>query len=76
MMISCKKAGELIEKKLSRRISPIEKIELAIHTTVCNACRSYEKQSQLINDALTHNYSSLEEKAPDHLKKKLLKKFK
>ena len=52
LMISCKKATELIEKKLYFDLSFKEKVKLNIHTTMCNACKNYELQSIAIDEAL------------------------
>lgn len=50
-MISCKKAGQLIEKKNEGQLSLKESIQLRLHTLMCGLCRLYEEQSKLI-DAL------------------------
>jgi hypothetical protein len=52
LMLSCKKATELIEKKWVVKLSPIEKIQLTVHTSVCNACKTYEKQSEIIEKSI------------------------
>ena len=44
-MLSCEKASELIEKKLNFSLGTKEKVQLFIHTKVCDACKNYEKQS-------------------------------
>lgn len=74
-MISCRKAGELVEKKLSKQISTVEKVELAIHTGVCRACRTYEKQSKEMDDAMDKSFDPPEKRAPKELKESLKKKF-
>jgi hypothetical protein len=48
LFLSCKKATELIEKKLHFRLSMLEKMQLKMHKMMCNACTHYEKQSKLI----------------------------
>ena len=50
--LSCKKATELIEKKLHFKLSMIEKIQLKMHKMMCNACTHYEKQSELIEKGI------------------------
>lgn len=52
LFLSCLKATELIEKKLSFRLSAKEKIQLKAHKMMCSACRNYEKQSVLIEKAM------------------------
>ncbi len=54
-MLSCKKATELIEKKLLVKISFKEKIQLQLHNSMCSACSAYEKQSKRI-DELFHKH--------------------
>jgi len=52
LFLSCKKATELIEKKLLFKLSWKEKIQLTTHKMMCNACTHYEKQSELIEKGL------------------------
>lgn len=52
LMISCKKAGELIEKKNAEKLSFFELMQLRLHTTMCEVCRIYEKQSAMIHRML------------------------
>lgn len=51
-MLSCKKATELIEKRLVTKLSSIEKIQLKMHTAVCSQCSTYEKQSDIIEKCI------------------------
>ncbi|MEO6188161.1 MAG: hypothetical protein ABIO82_00115 [Ginsengibacter sp.] len=55
MLLSCKKATELIEKKLLVKISFKEKIQLQLHKSMCSACSAYEKQSKKM-DELFHKH--------------------
>lgn len=48
LMLSCKTATGLMEKKHTGEISFLEKMQLAFHTKMCDACRRYEEQSKLI----------------------------
>lgn len=52
LFLSCKKATEMIEKKLNFRLSWYEKIQLESHKMMCNACTNYEKQSELIEKGI------------------------
>jgi len=52
LMLSCKKATELIDKKIHFGISRQERVRLHMHTMMCNACRNYEKQGRFMDDAL------------------------
>lgn len=55
LMLSCRKATELIEKKLLIKLSFKEKIRLEMHKSMCSACTAYEKQSKKM-DELFHNH--------------------
>lgn len=50
LMLSCKKATELIEKKTLVGLSFREKVQLNIHKSMCEACTAYEKQSLKIDE--------------------------
>lgn len=52
LMLSCRKATELVEKKLDNKLNIIEKMQLYLHTRMCGACRLYEKQSKFIDEVL------------------------
>jgi len=52
LFLSCKKATELIEKKLHFKLSMTEKLQLKMHKMMCNACTHYEKQSELIEKGI------------------------
>ena len=51
--LSCKRTTELIEKRDVESLSIIEKLQLNLHVSMCNACKSYEKQSQIIGKAVS-----------------------
>ncbi len=53
LMLSCKAATELIEKKLQHPLNPVEKIQLYFHTSMCDACKSYQKQSKELEDVMS-----------------------
>lgn len=53
IMLSCKKATELIEKKLLAKLSFKEKVQLEMHKSFCDACTAYEKQGKLIDKLLS-----------------------
>ena len=48
LFFSCQHATELVEKREFVSLSLLEKIRFKCHTLLCTACRSYEKQSVLI----------------------------
>lgn len=55
LMFSCKKATELIEKKLLIKLSFRENLQLQLHKSMCSACTAYEKQSKKM-DELFHKH--------------------
>lgn len=48
LMISCRVATELIEKKHCAGLSWRESIQLPFHLALCGACRQYQVQSSLL----------------------------
>ena len=83
IMLSCKKATELIEKKLLTKLSFREKVQLKMHKSLCDACTAYEKQSKLMDELLSkhlHNDdNSIESNGiveNEELKKKIMEKIK
>ncbi|MFA6456065.1 MAG: hypothetical protein WCW40_04520 [Bacteroidota bacterium] len=52
LMVSCKKATELIEKNSIAGLSLTEKLQLRMHTAMCSACTNYQKQSLYIDTLL------------------------
>jgi hypothetical protein len=55
LFLSCIKATELIEKKFNFELSFTEKLKLKMHTSMCNACKLYEKQSDIIEKGIAHH---------------------
>ena len=83
LMLSCRKATELIEKKLLTNLSFREKVQLKMHKSFCDACTTYEKQSKLIDKLLykqIHKESDEVENDEvvenEELKKRILDKIK
>ena len=52
IMLPCKKATELIEKRSLIGLSSKEKIQFHLHKSMCDACTAYEKQTKKINELL------------------------
>ena len=50
LVLSCKKATTLIEKKLLVKLSFKEEVQLKLHKSMCSACTAYEKQSKKIDE--------------------------
>lgn len=55
LLISCRKATELVEKRDIAGLSIGEKMRLHVHTSMCNACTHYQKQSKIIDQLLSHS---------------------
>ncbi len=72
---SCKKASEMVEKQKLFGLSFFERIKLKLHLSACKACRSYEKQSELIDEILAKD-SSVEEKLSSESKTQILNSLK
>ncbi len=52
LILSCKKATELVEKRSIVSLSFKETVLLHVHTAICDACATYQKQSVVIDDML------------------------
>jgi hypothetical protein len=52
LMLSCVKATELIDKKAISGLSITQKIQLRVHTSLCDGCKAYQKQSVLLDELL------------------------
>jgi hypothetical protein len=55
LLLSCKIATELIEKKSVVPLTFRETLQLKLHNSVCDVCNTYQKQS-IILDAKLLNY--------------------
>lgn len=79
-MLSCKKASELIDKKSVVDLSMRENIQLRMHTSMCDACTAYQKQSKVLDTFLqNHVHGSDESKVQlienSQLKNKIISKL-
>jgi len=76
ILLSCKQASELVEKKQDKRISVKERMQLNLHLWICRACAIYEKQSKALGMLLqkigsTPKKQALSEEAKQAILKKL-----
>jgi hypothetical protein len=72
LFLSCIKATELIEKKFNFELSFTEKLKLNMHTTMCNACKLYEKQSEIIEEGIARRLKNQTEPVDvEELKKRI-----
>ena len=75
---NCRKATFLIEKKQAGKITLREKMELRIHLAGCSVCRTFERQSGVINrlvKRLFHTGETPGENLPDTFKQELQEKI-
>lgn len=82
LMLSCKKAAGLIEKKLHFPLNPIEKIQLFVHTSMCDVCKKHQKQSLKLDSILkahikfdSQSKFSSSEKLSDGFKNQVIRKI-
>jgi predicted anti-sigma-YlaC factor YlaD len=61
-VLSCEKATFLIEKQLHVSLSPLEKLQLRVHLSLCEYCRAYKDKAifmdKLLADERTMNESN------------------
>lgn len=65
LMLSCVRASELIEKKINSKLTTKEKIQLSLHTSMCDACHAWKKQSSDLDKTLSHHITNLPNPDPD-----------
>ncbi len=46
--ISCKRASELVHKKHNEGLTTTEKWRSKVHSSMCSACKTFEKQTDQI----------------------------
>ena len=51
-MLNCKQASKLISQSLDRPLSWTERCQLKLHVVICNPCRRFAKQLQLLAAAI------------------------
>lgn len=52
IMLSCRKATGLMEKKTMIDLKASTRFQLFLHTRMCDACKLYERQSQFLDRIL------------------------
>ncbi len=74
LFLSCVKATELIEKGFHFELSKKEKMQLTVHTMMCDACKRYEKQSVFIEKGIAAKiHKDLLPEDIDRIKKSIIK---
>lgn len=79
MLLSCKEATLLIEKKSVFPLTFKEKCRLYIHVKMCVVCNIYQHQSKLIEKAIAkwiHMEGSTSEVLPLKTKERIIEKIK
>jgi len=61
LMLSCKKAAALIDKKAEVKLSWKENMQLHMHKSMCDGCTAYEKHSKIIDKALHNHIHAMKE---------------
>ena len=63
-MLNCKKNTELLSEAQDRKLNLAETVRLKVHTTMCSACRVFDKQLQqlqgLSNDFINERHTPKE----------------
>lgn len=75
LVLSCKKATELIEKRSMTKLNILDRIQLKIHLSMCKACNQYSKQSEFIDLAINkaiNNKAMKTEESTSVLKSKII----
>jgi predicted anti-sigma-YlaC factor YlaD len=49
---TCKEVHRLVSERLDRDLSLVERARMRVHFAVCNACRNFNGQMQLIRKAM------------------------
>jgi hypothetical protein len=79
MMISCKKATELVEMKFEKKLTFKQNFQLKLHLLLCKICDIYAQQSATLHKMLAvFIQSKKEEKQPvntDKLKQEIVAKI-
>jgi hypothetical protein len=52
LMLSCRKATDLMERASMRPLPMGDRMRLWMHLKVCDGCRAFGKQSKIIDDLL------------------------
>jgi len=60
LSLSCQKSTQLIEKRFYRKLSLRERIQLRMHTMMCEVCPVYEKQSSILEEGIAKDLNRLD----------------
>lgn len=77
LLMTCKRATELIEKRSVAGLTIVERFRLRLHTSMCRACSEYKTQSNFLQKVLQkwfaeHDHQE-DAKLPEPVKKTIIK---
>jgi len=77
IQLSCQKATALIEKKREVNLSFLERVKLLIHVKMCNVCKAYIKQSDMLDKGMqvSSNLKNTKSINTAELQKKIIQKL-
>lgn len=73
LMLSCRKATELMERRSMQPLSAMERMQLWMHERACNGCRVFDKQSKAIDNLLVDRDTTFTEVPSKNLEERILK---
>lgn len=59
-MLTCKQASQLVSNALDRPLTWSERLQLKLHLLICNACRRFNQQLQLLRTVLQRTRNQIE----------------
>lgn len=60
MMLNCKQASKLVSQSLDRPLSWSERLQLKLHLFMCNPCRQFKRQLQMLRTAMQRIRNDIE----------------
>ena len=60
MLLSCKKASQIISQSLDKKLTAKERFSLNLHLVICKYCKRFSQQMQSIRVALKQSTSAIE----------------
>lgn len=73
---NCRQATLLIIKRSEHKLTRGERLKLFIHLLLCDPCRQFEKQSEMIDHLLKHHTTTFNTDPPYQLREETRKKMK
>lgn len=49
---TCREVHRLVSESMDRRLSPVERLRVALHMMVCRACSNFRGQMKLMREAM------------------------